>query len=698
MKRSKWMARFAAEAPLSVRIALIPAVAALGFLITLAAIQLSADAGQRRLEIIHEGYGPSLTTSRDMATTFTTLQRALQDAVTIAELEALSEADSLAARLRGLLAAARANPVNDPMAIDSLRHGFDAYYRLVRTASVDMIENARAPPDLPRLRAIREGYNALQARLGRRIGADEERIAEALADVIRFQEDAAIVSAVVLLVFVLGLAALASHTWRRVHHALARVHEAASAIAGGDLDRSIRFQDAVDIRELTGPFQAIVHYIRDIADAADRLARGDTSVRIEPRSERDRIARDIRRALDARTSIEGELRSAEEQARHAQKMEAVGRLAGGIAHDFNNLLTAIGGHASLALDRLDGHPAAADVVEVQGAADRAAGLTRQLLAYSRKQVLHTRVTDMNRVVDETVRMMRPIIGEHIEITVRPESHPWPVVIDPGQIEQALVNLLVNARDAMVDGGRVTIETRNVELGSEYRSRRPAVELGDYVLLSVTDTGPGIPAEVRDRIFEPFFTTKPQGKGTGLGLSMVYGLVKQSDGEIWVYSEEGKGTTFKLYFPRGADQLPDDPEDTVGGNGARPTDGTERILLVEDDPAVRGLARKVLSRHGYDTLEAADGASAIEAFDQLEGIDLLITDVVMPGMSGWELATALRERQPTLRVLFMSGYSAAVVEKPDAFHTELDYLEKPFTPAAFAMKVREILDAAPLHLV
>ena len=386
-------------------------------------------------------------------------------------------------------------------------------------------------------------------------------------------------------------------------------------------------------------------------------------------------------------------RNLEEQVILSQKMEAIGRLAGGVAHDFNNILTAIGGYTDLLLaDLAPEDPRRRDVEEIHLAADRAAGLTQQLLAFSRRQVLQPKVVDLNALVTDIEKMLRRLIGEDILFATVLHPRLGNVRADPGQIEQVIVNLAVNARDAMPDGGRLTIETRNVELDESYATEHPTVKPGRYVLLAVTDTGVGMDEETKARIFEPFFTTKVRGKGTGLGLATVYGIVRQTGGHIWAYSEPGKGTAMRVYLPQ-----VDAPADPVRRSTVDPPEslrGSETILLVEDEAPVRAVTRQLLERNGYTVLEAPDGPAALALLDggtRGAAVDLLLTDVIMPGMSGRELADQLVARQPRLRVLFMSGYTDDAVVRHGMLEPGLAYLEKPFRPPALLRKVREVLD-------
>src|SRR5436309_1073051 len=381
----------------------------------------------------------------------------------------------------------------------------------------------------------------------------------------------------------------------------------------------------------------------------------------------------------------------EQQLRQAQKMEAVGRLAGGIAHDFNNILTAITGHADLLLEDLGHHdPRRADIDEIRRSAERAAGLTRQLLAFSRQQVLQPKVVDLNALVLDMDKLLRRLIGEDVELATALDPTLGRVTADPGQLEQVIVNLAVNARDAMPQGGKLTLETRNIDLDSSYRLEHSLVKPGPYVQLTVSDSGIGMDEETQAHAFEPFFTTKPRGQGTGLGLAMVYGTVKQSGGFIWVYSEPGHGATFKIYLPRvDAPVEPATPPAPV----ERPPRGSETVLLAEDEPAVRAIAQQVLERQGYTVLAAPSGADALALAAQHGAtIHLLLTDVVMPGMSGRDLADRLTAQRPGIRVLYISGYTDNAIVRHGMLEPGLAYLQKPFRPDALVRKVREVLDA------
>jgi len=385
-----------------------------------------------------------------------------------------------------------------------------------------------------------------------------------------------------------------------------------------------------------------------------------------------------------------EQRHLEEQFRQSQKMEAVGQLAGGIAHDFNNLLTAILGNTQLLLrDIPPGDSKRGDVEEIRKASERAASLTRQLLAYSRRQMLQPEVLDLNVVVAEMDKMLRRLIGEHIALVAVLAPDLGRVRADPNQIEQVIVNLAVNARDAMPDGGKLTIETANVDLDEGFAQAHLGSLPGSYAMLAVTDTGQGMDAGVRAHLFEPFFTTKEVGKGTGLGLATVYGIVKQSGGYISVYSEPGRGSSFKIYLPR-IETPADAPASAQKGGPAR---GSETVLVVEDEPAVLTLSRRALEAQGYVVLAASDAAAALRVVERHGGtIHLLLTDVVMPGLSGPELADRLAAQRPGIRVLYMSGYPGDAVVQHGTLPSGSAFLQKPFSPDGLARKVRDVLDA------
>ena len=375
----------------------------------------------------------------------------------------------------------------------------------------------------------------------------------------------------------------------------------------------------------------------------------------------------------------------------SQKMETIGRLAGGIAHDFNNLLTVIKGYTQLSLSQIqEGDPCRENIEEIKGAAERAAELTNQLLTFSRRQILDMKVLDLNTIVRGLEKMMGRIIGEDIEMFTVLDDRLGRVKTDPGQIEQVILNLVVNARDAMPAGGKLAIETANMVLDETYARTHIGVTPGSYEMLSVSDTGCGMSPEIKELIFEPFFTTKEEGKGTGLGLSTIYGIVRQSGGNIWVYSEPGRGTTFKIYLPRveeetGALPVQDDTDHLPNGN--------ETVLLVEDDSSLRALAARVLRYQGYKVLEATNGHEAIGVAREntQERIHLLLTDVVMPYMGGRELVKRMKTLHSEIRVLFISGYTDHAITYHAGLKPGTPFLQKPFSPTALAKKVREVLD-------
>ncbi len=392
-----------------------------------------------------------------------------------------------------------------------------------------------------------------------------------------------------------------------------------------------------------------------------------------------------------KTQAERALREKEDELRQAQKMEAVGRLAGGVAHDFNNLLTAILGPVSMAQDHLPKeHPARAELDDIRTAALRAADLTRQLLTMSRQSTVSETVLDLSGVVSDTGRLLQRVIGERIELKLSPASSGCMVRADRAHLEQVILNLAVNARDAMPDGGRLTIETRAVELDEGYAAQHPHVEAGPYALLAITDTGSGIDPAVLPHIFEPFYTTKEAGKGTGLGLATVHGIVRQAGGHVRVFSQAGRGTTFHIYLPL----VEADAIVTGAASDRAPArGGRETILLVEDDDAVRGVAVRSLARLGYEVIEAADGHEALERFAQIrDRVRLVVTDVVMPGMSGGELAERIAAERPGLPVLFLSGYADEAVSR-GVIREGARFLRKPFTPDMLGDRVRALLDGA-----
>jgi signal transduction histidine kinase/DNA-binding response OmpR family regulator len=397
----------------------------------------------------------------------------------------------------------------------------------------------------------------------------------------------------------------------------------------------------------------------------------------------------------ARLRLNEERRQLEEQYHHSQKMEALGRLTGSVAHDFNNILTVIMGNSEVVLSHLRGEDRfRGEMEQIRQAADRAASLTRQLLAFSRHQVLQLEVLDVNDVLKAMGGMLRTLVGEDIDLQLIFDAAPARVKVDNGQLEQVIMNLVVNARDAMPRGGRLTLEARNVELTDAYAHQHADVSGGPYVMVAVSDTGAGMTAETRAKAFEPFFTTKQKGKGTGLGLATVHGIVAQSGGHVWLYSELGQGTTVKVYLPSaqtGSEQAtPSVP--AIAGRG-----GTESILLVEDEEMLRDLARRVLSREGYTVTAAGNASEALTLVSAQGPVDLLLTDVVVPGGSnGVELADQLRTACPNLRVLYMSGYTDNAVVHHGILAPGAFFLQKPFTPLELTLKVRQVLDSEPEH--
>ncbi len=419
------------------------------------------------------------------------------------------------------------------------------------------------------------------------------------------------------------------------------------------------------------------------AGAADYLVKGQTTPQL--------LERVIRHSID-RKEAETALRSSEAQLRQAQKMEAIGRLAGGVAHDFNNLLSVILGYSELLTDGLEpGDPLRSDLEAIHEAGLRAADLTRHLLAYSRQQVLKPKVLNLNDIVDGMEKMLRRLIGEDVELSILAARDLPNIIADPGQLEQVVMNLALNARDAMPHGGKLTIETAAGALDAELTSRGLDGKAGSCAVLVVSDTGTGMDEATQGRIFEPFFSTKASGKGTGLGLATVFGVVKQSGGTILVQSELGKGTTFRAYFPAAEGSAP--PRRSSFPPEPRGLRGSETILLVEDEPLVRALACTILRKRGYDVLEAESASDALLQCEQHPGpIHLLLTDVVMPRMSGRQLGERILTLRPEIKVLYMSGYTDDAVMRNGILDSTLRFIQKPITPDALAHKVRDVLDS------
>ena len=426
-----------------------------------------------------------------------------------------------------------------------------------------------------------------------------------------------------------------------------------------------------------------------LPEGAERVIEGRGQILVDARGEAIKMFGTVQDITEARRA-EGALRLSEEQLRQSQKMEAVGRLAGGVAHDFNNLLTVIGGYCTLCLQKIDEtHPLQKSITEIQKASERAGSLTGQLLAFSRKQVLQPRIIHLNEVVRGTEKMLRRLIGEDIELSTVFGSPLGYVKADPGQIEQVLMNLAVNARDAMPKGGKLTISTTNTTIDQKSNFRNRTLDAGEYVLIAVTDNGMGMTDQVKTHLFEPFFTTKGVGKGTGLGLATCYGIVCQSGGDIRVYSELNSGTTFKIYLPR-TDSV---PELSVNTEFKRLPAGAESILVVEDEPAVRELAVLILRERGYQVQQSGSAFEALELIRRNEPFDLVLTDVIMPQMSGKALCDQIKSQIPHTKVLLMSGYTDDALAHHGVLDEGVSFLGKPFSPLLLTRKVREVLDAS-----
>jgi signal transduction histidine kinase/ActR/RegA family two-component response regulator len=489
----------------------------------------------------------------------------------------------------------------------------------------------------------------------------------------------------------------------RLTRPLGDLTSAAEAISGGDYSRRVVVEGPSDIRTLGSVFNAMSANIdtarqtlqersEELADRATQLS--EQAVELETANdELNDSIQEVMRARDQLSQSLEENKRLQSQLVQSQKMEAVGRLAGGVAHDFNNVLTAMTGFAQFALSSVESDPAGAraDIEQVIAATNRAALLTRQLLAFSRQQVLQPRVMSLNAVVASMTPMLARLIGADIELITKTDAGLSATKADPNQIEQVLVNLVVNARDAMPNGGTLVIETADAELDAAYAATREAVTPGKYVMLAVTDTGVGMDPATAARVFDPFFTTKEPGKGTGLGLSTVYGIVKQSGGNVDVYSEPGRGTTFKIYLPRttetAAEERATPPSSATVKTRARLT-----VLLVDDDAAVSAAARRALESVGYRVLTASNGRQALGLLDRhSDPIDILVTDLVMPEMGGRELARTVTAAWPAIRVLYTSGYTAEAMNQQAVLEPDDAFLGKPFTPDSLLRAVDSIIE-------
>ena len=399
------------------------------------------------------------------------------------------------------------------------------------------------------------------------------------------------------------------------------------------------------------------------------------------------------RDISQRKAAEKEKNQLTEQLTHAQKMESIGRLAGGVAHDFNNILSAINGYAEICLMRMEeDNPFLKEMKIILESGQRAARLTQQLLAFSRKQIIQPELLHLNREIANIIKMLTRLLGEHIEIRTNLDDRLWPVWADRGQLEQVILNLAINARDAMPSGGQLTIETFNVILDESYQQAHSTSGSGEYVMIAISDNGTGMDKELKKHIFEPFFTTKEAGTGTGLGLAMVYGIIKQNNGETQVYSEPGTGTSFKIYLPR-AKKAANEQKKTGQREEWTDNGGTETILLAEDDPAVRTMSVDILTTLGYTVLEAENGEAALRAHAHFHGkIDLLLTDVIMPKMSGPELAAEIQHHSPGSKILFMSGYTEDTIVVHGILKKDINFTHKPITPASLSRAVRKVLDS------
>lgn len=427
-----------------------------------------------------------------------------------------------------------------------------------------------------------------------------------------------------------------------------------------------------------------------LPDGIERIALGRGQIEVNARGEVVKMFGVVQDITEAKRKEEALMRS-EEQLRQSQKMEAVGRLAGGVAHDFNNLLMVINGYSSMSLQKMETtHPLRKHTEEILKASERAGALTRQLLAFSRKQLLQPRVLDLNEVVNGMSKMLRRLIGENVELHTLFETSLGHVRADQGQIEQVIMNMAINARDAMPGGGKLTIRTANVFIDQKTSFRNRELEIGEYVMLSIGDTGVGMNDEIKSHLFEPFFTTKGIGKGTGLGLATSYGIICQSGGDVRVYSEPNSGTTFKIYLPRTNAEL-DKVQKFDLDELPR---GTESLLVVEDDKTVRKMIVSALTQCGYRVQEAGEVAEALPLIESSFRFDLVITDVIMPKMSGKDLYDRIKKIRPDMKVLFISGYTDDVLEHSGVLDEGAFFLEKPFSPARLSRKIREVIDGAP----
>jgi signal transduction histidine kinase/ActR/RegA family two-component response regulator len=508
-----------------------------------------------------------------------------------------------------------------------------------------------------------------------------------------------LLDASVIAILLVAVGAIAAWVLSRsITRPLDEISRAAQQIAAGDYSSRVDVSSHAELASLAAAFNTM-------AAQVEAASRSQAQQALDARAAADQLEvtnRELERALTdaqlARQEAERAVQAHENtqtQLQQAQRMEAVGQLAGGIAHDFNNLLTVITSYSAMLMaDMPRESPHADDVQEIMNAANRAASLTRQLLAFSRRQVLQPTVLDLNALTGNLEKMLRRLLREDIQLATRFDPHLALVNADAGQLEQVIVNLVVNARDAMPRGGQLSLETANVMLGPGYGPTHADAPPGAYVLLAITDTGVGMSKATQTRIFEPFFTTKPAGQGTGLGLSTVYGIVKQSGGYVWVYSEIGRGTTFKIYLPAVSSAATEPRVEEERESPAAVAVVPERILLVEDEPNVRRIARRILERNGYTVLEAANGHEALHVLEhRREPIALVLTDLVMPEMGGRELARKMRVVSPMSRVVFMSGYTEDAVLRQSVMEPGSIFLDKPFTFDTLLRKVREALNAA-----